>query len=99
MSRYLPTNLVDVRFSGARAYLKYAGHRLPTVGHALGDVLQRQLVVVQVDGAGLTPHGHVVMGRVVGLRRTAPEQFGGPVVEHRTVVQPVAAQVAGFFHC
>lgn len=99
MIQYLPTNFVDMRFSGARAYLKYTGHCLPTVGHTLCDVLQRQLVVVQVYGAGLTPHRHVVVRRVVGLRRTASEQFGGPVVEHRTVVQTVAAQVARFFHC
>lgn len=99
MSRvYLPTDFVDVRLSGTRPDLEHAGHGLPAVRHAPRDVLQRQLVVEQANGAALPPQRHVVMRRVVRLRRAAPEQLGGPVVERRTVVQPVAAQVARFFH-
>jgi len=96
---YLPTNFVDVRVPGARSYLQDAGDGLPAVGQALCDVLQRQLVVEQRDGAPLTPQRHVVVGSVVRLRRTTPEQLGRPVVEHRAVVQSVAAQIARFFDC
>lgn len=95
----LPTNFVDVRLPGARPYLQNAGDRFPAVGHALGDVFQRQLVVEQVYVAVSTPQHHVVVGRVVRLRRTAPEQLGGPVVERRAIVKTVAAQVTRFFHC
>lgn len=96
---YLPADFVDVRLPGTRPYLEHARHGLPAVRHAPRDVLQRQLVVEQANGAALPPQRHVVMCRVVRLRRAAPEQLGGPVVERRTVVQPVAAQVARFFHC
>jgi len=96
---YLPTNFVDVRLPGARPYLQDAGYGLPTIGQALRDVLQRQLVVEQRDGAAPTPQRHVVVGRVVRLRRTTPEQLCRPVVEYRTVVQSIATQIARFFNC
>lgn len=96
---YLPTDFIHVRLPGTRSYLQDTGDGFPTVRHAPGDVLQWQLVVEQVDGAALTPQGHVVVRRVVGLRRTAPEQFRGTVVERRTIVQAIAAQIARFFHC
>lgn len=80
-----------MRFPGARPYLQYAGDGFPAVGHALCDVFQWQLVVEQIYGAALTPRGHVVIRRVVRLRRTAPEKFSGSVVEHRTIVQQAVA--------
>lgn len=88
-----------MRLPGARPYLKDAGDGLPAIGQALCDVLQRKFVVEQRDGAALTPQRHVVVGSVVRLWRTTPEQLSRPVVEHRTVVQSVAAQIARFFDC
>lgn len=93
----MPTDLVDVQVSGARPHLEYAGDGLPPVGHAPGDVLQRQLVAEQVDGAALAPRAHVVARRRVHVRSAAPEQLGGPVVERRAVVQPVATEFTRFF--
>lgn len=98
-SLYSPADFVDVRFPGARSHLQYTRDRFPRFRHAPGDVLDRELVVEQGDGAALAPQRHVVTGRVVCLLRTAPEQFGGTVVEHGTVVQAVAAQLARLFHC
>lgn len=95
----MPTDFVDVRLPGARPYLQDASDGFPALRLALGDVLQRQLVVEHADGAALAPQRHVVMRRVVRLRRAAPEQLGGPVVERRAVVKSVATQVARFFHC
>jgi hypothetical protein len=95
---HISANLIGVRMPRARLDLKSARYRLPDVGRALGNVLQRENQSGKGQFVLELPDRDVVARRFVSLGVASAEEFGGSVVEVGAKTETVAAELARFIN-